>query len=57
MNSIKKQQLIALSIAWIILFILPLIGAIVIHSWMLVIFPPAISIFGLILATIEWNKT
>jgi hypothetical protein len=52
MKTIKnKYGIIATGILWIILVVVPLICAMITKSWILVVFLPAFSIFGLSIAT------
>ena len=56
-NMLKRNQLIALLIAWTVLVILPCIGAISTKSWLLICFPTLIAFPGLALATYRWRNT
>ena len=53
MSPLCKNQLISLIIAWVMVFILPLLAAIITHVWFVLILP-AITLPGLVLATIHF---
>ena len=53
MSPLCKNQLISLIIAWVMVFLLPLLAAVITHVWFVLIFP-AITFPGLVLATIHF---